>query len=55
MKDEIEKFFIDIPVVEQVEAVHELNRIIKKPPELPLSEVLLLFSEMASKIDEQVL
>ena len=52
MKDEIS---IDMPVVEQVEAVHELNRIIKKPPELPLSEVLLMFSEMASKIDEQVL
>lgn len=50
MKDEIEKFFIDMPVVEQVEAVH---RIIKKPPELPLSEVLLMFSEMASKIDEE--
>ena len=55
MEDEIEKFFIDIPVVEQVAAVHELNRIIKKPPELPLSEVLLMFSEMTSKIDEQVL
>ena len=52
MKDEIS---IDMPVVEQVEAVRELNRIIKKPPELSLSEVLLLFSEMASKIDEQVL
>ena len=52
MEDEI---FIDMPVVEQVEAVHELNRIIKKPPELPLSEVLLMFSEMTSKIDEQVL
>ena len=51
MKDEIEKFFVDMTVVEQVEAAHELNRIIKKPPELPLSEVLL----MASKIDEQVL
>lgn len=48
MKDEIE-----MPVVEQVEAMHELNRIIKKPPELPLSEVLLMFSEMASKIDEE--
>ena len=45
MKDEI-----DMPVIEQVEAVHELNRII-----MPLSEVLLMFSEMASKIDEQVL
>ena len=45
MKDEI-----DMPVIEQVEAVHELNRIT-----MPLSEVLLLFSEMASKIDEQVL
>ena len=52
MKDEI---FTDMPVVEQAEAVHELNRIIKKPPEMPLSEVLLMFSEMASKIDEQVL
>ncbi|MGO2084217.1 MAG: hypothetical protein ACTH2W_10605 [Vagococcus sp.] len=50
MKDEIS---IDKSVVEQVEAVHELNRIIKKPPELPLSEVLLLFSEMASKFDEE--
>ena len=52
MEDEI---FTDMPVVEQVAAVHELNRIIKRPPELPLSEVLLMFSEMASKIDEQVL
>ena len=55
MKDEIEKFFIDMPVVEQVEAVHELNRIIKKLPGLPLSEFLLMFSEMVNKIDEQVL
>ena len=42
MKDEI-----DMAVVEQVEAVHRITT--------PLSEVLLLFSEMASKIDEQVL